>query len=103
MPTRTALDVLTLDDARAELQVEVLLDGTSAFDARITQEIGAAVDLVSRETGRDLLTVDVVPPSLRMAVVCGTREFYNGATEIGARSAVYALIRPWRRLARGET
>ena len=96
MPDRTALDVLTLSAARAELQVE----STDAFDARIEAEIESAVDLVSRETGRDLLTLDHVPPSLRMAVVCATREFYNGATEIGARSAVYALIRPWRRLAR---
>ena len=39
-------------------------------------------------------------PSVRHAVICATRNFYNGATEIMTRNAVFHLLRPWRRLAR---
>ena len=39
-------------------------------------------------------------PSVRHAVICATRNFYNGATEIMVRNAVFHLLRPWRRLAR---
>ena len=52
----TALDVLSLAAAKAELQVE----DTDAFDARIEAEIGAAVDFVSRELGRPLLDLTEV-------------------------------------------
>ena len=58
MPTRTALDVLSLDSAKQELQVE----NTAAFDARITMNIGAAVDFVARELGRPLIDVHEALP-----------------------------------------
>ena len=183
----TALDILSLDSAKRELRVEK----TDAFDARIIEEIGAAVDFVERELGRPLIDVhealpvhppaagDELPvelratdvatvgdvsywtpagalrldpdgtvaradlgrvligdnevvayppvggwpavlpgsklrvavtrafdvaahPSVRQAVISALRNFYNGATEIMVRNAVFHLLRPWRRLARGS-
>ena len=102
-PPQTALELLPLADARDELQVEMLADGTSPFDGRITREIAAAVSWVERESGRSLIgddAMDPTPPALIHACVAVCRTFYNGGEEITARNIAFALIRPWRRLGR---
>lgn len=43
--------------------------------------------------------LDPVPPALRSACVLALRQLYDGAAEIHATAAVYALVQPWRRLA----
>ena len=96
----TALDVLSLADAKAEMRAE----DTTAFDRRITMNIEAAVDLVSRETGLTLVGDDATeaPPAVRQAVVAALRTFYSGEVDISPRNAMHQLMRPHRRLARGS-
>ena len=78
--------ILTLAEAKQQLRIT-----TDDADAIVTTAIGAAVAFVADTT--NLSWADIAAsPTLRMAVIVATREFYNGYSEIPPLHAIWALM-----------